>query len=186
MGDKNGRHLVRGVVAGVAGGLAASWVMNVFMEQAGPKITEAAGEMMGDQPQSAGKQQNSTSARDEEPKQDATMKAADAIVSTVTGGRHLSMEERQKGGPVVHYAFGALMGGLYGAVAEYSPSARSAFGTTFGSALFVGADLVAVPAFKLSGSPTDAPTSTLATPFAAHLVYGAITEGVRRLVRAIL
>lgn len=190
MGEQNGRHLVRGVVAGVAGGLVASWVMNVFMEQAGPKITEAAGQMMGDQPQDDGNQQNKPSAQDreskDEPKQDATMKAADAIVSTVTGGRHLSMEERQKGGPVVHYAFGALMGGLYGAVAEYSPSARSAFGTTFGSALFVGADLVAVPAFHLSGSPKDAPTSTLATPFAAHLVYGTITEGVRRLVRAIL
>jgi hypothetical protein len=186
MGGQNERHLMRGVVAGVAGGLVASWVMNVFMEQAGPKIAEAAAEVMGDQEPDAGKQRSEPSAEGEEPKQDATMKAADAIVSTVSGGRHLSMEERQKGGPVVHYAFGALMGGLYGAVAEYSTSARSAFGTTFGSTLFVGADLVAVPAFNLSGSPREAPPSTLATPFAAHLVYGAITEGVRRLVRAIL
>lgn len=186
MGEQNERHLVRGVVAGIAGGLVASWVMNVFMEQAGPKITETAEKMMSDTPLDAGNHPNSPSGQDREPKQDATMKAADAIVSTVTGGRHLSMEERTKGGPVVHYAFGALMGGLYGAVAEYSPSARSAFGTTFGSTLFVGADLVAVPAFHLSGSPQDAPASTLATPFVAHLVYGAITEGVRRLVRAIL
>jgi len=49
-----------------------------------------------------------------------------------------------------------------------------------------GADLVAVPALHLSGSSDDAPVSSLATPFAAHLVYGVTTEAVRRLVRAIL
>lgn len=191
MGEQNGTHITRGVVAGIAGGLVASWIMNIFMEQAGPKITEAVEAVSGDKPEPARKKRKNQSAQDnqandQEPKQDATMKAADAIVSTVTGGRHLSFEERQKGGPVVHYAFGALMGGLYGAVAECSPSARTGFGTGFGSALFAGADLVAVPALHLSGSPNDAPVSTLATPFAAHLVYGVITEGVRRLVRAIL
>jgi len=186
MGEQNGTHIVRGVVAGVAGGLVASWIMNVFMEQAGPKLTEAVESVSGDKPEPAPAAANQAPAQDQEPKQDATMKAADAIVSTVTGGRHLSFEERQKGGPVVHYAFGALMGGLYGAVAEYAPSARTGFGTGFGSALFAGADLVAVPALHLSGSPSDAPVSALATPFAAHLVYGAITEGMRRLVRAML
>jgi hypothetical protein len=34
-------------------------------------------------------------------------------------------------------------------------------------------------------SPSDAPVSTLASPFAANLVYGISSEGVR-LVRAIL
>jgi putative membrane protein len=187
MADENGTHLVRGIVAGVAGGLVASWVMNVFIEGAGPKITEAVESLNGEKRDEARDSHHDQAADDQqEPKEDATMKAADAIVSTVTGGRHLSFEEKQKGGPVVHYAFGALMGGLYGAVAEYAPSARTGFGTGFGSALFAGADLVAVPALNLSGSSADAPVSTLATPFAAHLVYGAITEGVRRLVRAML
>jgi uncharacterized membrane protein YagU involved in acid resistance len=187
MEEQNGTHLVRGVVAGIAGGLVASWVMNVFMEGAGPKITETLEKMNGQERGRAGdEQQNQPGNEQNEPKEDATMKAADAIVSTVTGGRHLSFEEKEKGGPVVHYAFGALMGGLYGAVAEYSPAARTGFGIAFGSALFAGADLVAVPALHLSGSSADAPVSTLATPFAAHIVYGAITESVRRLIRAML
>jgi uncharacterized membrane protein YagU involved in acid resistance len=118
--------------------------------------------------------------------EDATMKTADAIVSTVTGGRHLTFEQRQKGSPVVHYAFGAIMGGVYGALAEASPAATAGFGTAFAGALFAGADLVAVPALHLSASPAEVPASTLVTPFAAHLVYGVATEGVRRLVRAIL
>jgi putative membrane protein len=188
--EKHTKHVARGVVAGIAGGLVASWVMNVFMANGGPKITQAVENLTGDKggngapSQAQAEQQEGAGAN--EPKEDATMKAADAIVSTVTGGRHLSFEEKQKAGPVVHYAFGALMGGAYGALAEYSSTARAGFGTGFGSALFACADLVAVPALNLSGSAADAPVSSLANPFAAHLVYGAITEGVRRVIRAIL
>jgi uncharacterized membrane protein YagU involved in acid resistance len=169
MAEQNGPRLLSGVMAGVAGGLLASWVMNVFMERVNGH---------------SGEEQNQ--ANGQPPKEDATMKTADAIVSTVTGGRHLSFEEREKGGPVVHYAFGAIMGGIYGALAEYSPAATAGFGTAFAGALFAGADLIAVPALKLSESAAEAPASTLVAPFAAHLVYGVATEGVRRLVRAVM
>src|SRR4051812_47400476 len=149
---QNDTHLGRGVLAGIAGGLVASWVMNVFIEGAGPKITHAVESMQGEKRDEARDTQHDQAAHDQEPQEDATMKAADAIVATVTGGQHLSFEEKQKGGPVVHYTFGALMGGMYGALAEYSPAVRAGFGTGFGSALFAGADVIAVPALRLSGS----------------------------------
>ena len=170
MAEQNGSRLVRGIVAGVAGGLFASWVMNVFMQRANGRRDE----------------EPSPAADVQTPMEDATMKTADAIVSKVTGGRHLSFEERKKGGPIVHYAFGAIMGGVYGVLAEYSPASTAGFGTSFAGALFAGADLVAVPALRLSGSAAEVRASTLVTPFAAHLVYGVATEGVRRLVRAVL
>lgn len=173
----NGAHLGRGIVAGIAGGLIASWVMNEFMEKLGPPIREA---VHGDAPN----RQNQSQVG--ERPDDATMKMADTVVSVVTGGRHLSHEGKEKGGPVVHYAFGAIMGGIYGAIAEEVPSATAGWGTGFGAALFTGADMVAVPALNLSGSSVDQPASSLATPFAAHLVYGATTETVRLLVRALL
>jgi putative membrane protein len=174
-----------GMVAGAIGGLAAAWVMNVFMENAGPKVQQVAQKF----DHSAQQQQQSSqsqSSSDDQPKEDATMKTADAVVSAATGGRHLSLEAKKKGGPIVHYAFGALMGALYGMGAEYSSTVRSGFGTTFGSILFAVADLWAVPALGLSGSSSNAPISSLATPFSAHIVYGATTEGVRRLVRAVM
>jgi putative membrane protein len=178
MSSRNNTHIASGIVAGIAGGLVASWVMNVFMENLGPQIQKA---VEGDDAQGNGEQ-----LQNEEKGDDATMKTADAIVSTVTGGRHLSHEGKEKGGPIVHYSFGAVMGGLYGALAEGVPQATAGLGTAFGAALFTGADLVAVPALNLSGSVRDAPVSSLATPLAAHLVYGATTEAVRRLVRAFL
>jgi hypothetical protein len=179
MSDEN-KGLGAGLIAGAIGGLVASWVMNTFMESAGPKIQQAAQKLEG-----SGQQPPKQSASGDEPKLDATMKAADAIASTMTGGRHLSMEGKQKGGPIVHYAFGALMGALYGMGAEYSSLVRAGFGTAFASALFAGADLWAVPALGLSGS-SDTSVSSLATPYSAHVVYGVTTEGVRRLIRAVI
>jgi len=178
MNNGNNSHIASGIVAGIAGGLVASWVMNVFMENLGPQIQKA---VQGNEPQTGHEEPQNGEKPD-----DATMNTADAIVSTVTGGRHLSRAGKEVGGPIVHYSFGAVMGGIYGALAEGLPQATTGFGTAFGAALFTGADLVAVPVLNLSGSPADAPVSSLATPFAAHLVYGATTETVRRLVRALL
>ncbi len=175
MRDGNGKHPVRGTLAGMAGGLAGAWSMNQFTAGPGQKLTKA---VQSD----AEKQAQSQSSGDSE---DATMKAAGALVHVVTG-RHLSHEQRAKGGPIVHYSFGALMGGLYGGLGEYLPVVRTGFGTVFGALLFVGADLFGVPAFHLSPPATEQPPSSLTTPFASHLVYGAATELVRRGVRAIL
>ncbi|SRR6266568_1442652 len=177
MSERNNAHLASGILAGIAGGLVASWVMNEFIENVGPKLQEAVQEAEGDAPD-----EQSGGAEGE----DATMKAADAIAATVTGGRHLTYEQKKMGGPIVHYAFGAVMGGVYGALAEAIPETTAGLGTTFGSALFVGADLFAVPALNLSQSSEDASISSLASPFAAHLVYGLTTEAVRRLVRSVL
>jgi putative membrane protein len=180
--SENNKSAVRGMVAGAVGGLAAAWVMNVFMARAGQAVTHVAEHLDG----SAHKPKPAPTQNDNGPKIDATMKTADAIVSIVTGGRHQTLQEEQKGGPIVHYAFGALMGAVYGAAVEYAPAARTGFGTAFGSALFTGADMIAVPALGLSGSSSGAPVSSLASPFSAHIVYGVTTEAVRRLVRAAL
>lgn len=168
-------HPVRGVLAGVAAGLVAGWVMNVWSEGPGAAISKQL-ETPEEQKQLA----------DQSDGEDATMKTADALFSTAEGGQHLSHEQRSTGGPIVHYAYAALVGGLYGGLAEYLPVVRSGFGTTYGTALFVGGDLVAVPALGLSKPLSSFPASSFAAPLTAHLVYGATTELVRRLVRVIL
>jgi putative membrane protein len=176
------KHLFRGVLAGIGGGLAACWVMNLFMEGPGQKLQHS---LRTTEEESKARAAQLEEAHGEA-QEDATMKAADTLVRTATGGRRLSREGKRKGGPFVHYSFGALMGGLYGGAAEFSPAARKGFGTAFGTALFAGADMVAVPAFHLSRPNSEQISVTLAPPFAAHLVYGATTELVRRVLRAVL
>jgi putative membrane protein len=174
----NKKSLLSGIAAGVAGGLVASWVMNQFMAGAGPALQRVF--------QSEAEAQKGDQAKNDAPKEDATMKTADAIAAAIPGGRHLTWDEKQKGGPIVHYAFGALMGGLYGGLAECSPKARAGFGTAFAGLLFTGADLIAVPALNLSSSSGLETPSSLVSPFASHVVYGLTTEFVRRLVRKAL
>jgi len=167
------KSLWRGVLAGIAGGLAAAWMMNKFMAGPGQELQQAV------QSDEENRQQQAHSG---EPKEDATMKAAEDIVHTATG-RHLSYPEEQKAGPIVHYTFGAIAGGLYGGLAEYSSVVTSGFGTSFGGILFSVADFLAVPAVN---PPMDQPASAQASPFAAHFVYGVSTELVRRMLRMLL
>ena len=183
MSDNGQKHVLRGILAGAGAGLAASWVMNVFMTGPGEKLHKA---MQSDEEKANEKVQQLQREQRGEAQEDATMKAADALVATATGGRHLSHEDREKAGPLVHYTFGAVMGGVYGGLAEYSRTVRGGFGTGFGTALFAGADLVAVPALRLSPPASESPASSLANPLAAHLVYGATTELLRRALRAVL
>ncbi|HEV8523139.1 MAG TPA: DUF1440 domain-containing protein [Terriglobales bacterium] len=172
-GRKHKGKIWKGAVAGMAGGLAASWVMNQFQA-----VWSKAAEVIQGNGQRGPEQQSGDG-------EDATMKIANKIAATVLR-RELTKEEQQTAGPVVHYTFGALMGGVYGASVEVVPKLRSGFGLPYGTAVFVGADEVAVPALGLSKSPAEYPISTHAYALASHLVYGATLELVRRGVRRLL
>jgi putative membrane protein len=121
----------------------------------------------------------------EQASEDATMKAANRISQAVLH-HDLSRKEKEKLGPLVHYAFGTSMGGAYGAIAELRPVVTAGFGTGFATVLFVAGDELAVPALRLSGSPTKSPLSAHVYALASHLVYGLAAEGVRRGVRRVL
>jgi uncharacterized membrane protein YagU involved in acid resistance len=178
MSDRNGNTcMLRGVLAGAIGGLVASWVMNGFITGA-MKMRETV-----KSPEQKAEEESRKAARppqNAEDSEDSTVKVADTVTWLVTG-QHLSKRGKQKGGPVVHYAFGTVMGALYGALAELSGSATAGAGTAFGTGLFIAADEVMVPALGLSKPPTQQPVSDQFTHYAAHLVYGATTELVRRI-----
>jgi putative membrane protein len=170
----NGNHRVmKGVIAGAAGGLAASWIMNQFQAGWSKARTKMENER---QRQSHQSQANG---------EDATMKAAGKIAHALLH-RELSRDEKKKLGPVVHYAFGAGMGAVYGAVAEIAPQATFGAGLPYGTAVFLGVDEVALTALGLSKPPKEYPASTHIYALASHLVYGVSLEMVRRSVRRML
>ena len=112
---------------------------------------------------------------------DATVQVASAISESV--GHELTNDEKATAGPAVHYAFGATMGGVYGLLSEVAPVTSVGWGMPFGTALWLAADEVAVPAFGFSKSPTEYPASTHAYALASHLVYGLSVDVVRRVLR---
>ena len=116
---------------------------------------------------------------------DATVKTAKAISEKVFG-HELQESEKKPAGAAVHYAFGAISGGLYGALAEVAPEVTTAAGVPFGAAFWLLADEVAVPLLGLSKGPTEYPPSTHAYALASHLVYGVTAEMSRRALRQVL
>lgn len=155
----------KGAAAGIAAGLAASWAMNAF-QSAWSKLS----------------QQNKQHGEQQESDEDATMKAADRVARTVLG-RGLSMDEKKKAGPIMHYVFGSSMGAFYGMTAERAHLVTAGEGTAFGTALFLGADEAAMTAFGLSGPPQSIPLSKHAYAWVSHLVYGATLEQIRKIIR---
>ena len=177
---RNGDHSIwKGAMAGAAGGFVASWVMNQF--QAG--WSKAAQKLHhSETPQGVEERLSNV---DEAEDEDATMKTAEKI-SQVFLGRHLSREQKKKLAPVVHYAFGVGTGAFYGAMAEMTPRATFGAGLPYGTAVFLGADELAVPALGLSKSPKEYPASAHVYGLAAHVVYGLSREMVRRGVRRLM
>jgi len=168
------RRIWKGLLAGGAAGAAGSLAMNQF-QNLWTKVSER---QNGREPIPSG----------ESTEEDATMKIA-GKVAEITGHR-LSLEQRKKAGPIVHYVFGTGMGVLYGAFLEAGPRhlRRHALltGLGFGSMLFAGADEAVVPALKLSRSPRKAALSSHFYAFASHLVYGLTAGAVRKAVRSAL
>jgi len=164
--------VVKGIIAGVAGGLLASLVMEQF-QFVWSKASEAIrGASEGEKPKG----------RKAEP---ATVKAAQSISKNVFG-KKLPKSRKKLAGEIVHYAVGTASAAIYGAAAEASPVTTIGDGLAFGTAVWLLADEISVPALGLSKGPTKFPLSTHVYALVSHLVYGWTTEMVRRAVRKAL
>lgn len=183
-------EMLKGAVAGFVGGLVASWTMNQFQE-ALSKLIEGVEKPHGAQSLKPGggqegvRQMRRAPEANTEEQEDATEKLADAISEKVFG-RALNKEEKEKAGAVVHYAYGAAMGGVYGVAAEVAPEICTGLGLPFGAVFWIAADEITVPLLGLAQPPTRYPLSTHAYALASHLVYGLTAEVVRRAVRNII
>ncbi len=197
----------KGILAGMVGGLVASWVMSQFHallkkgeqlveKQASSEPAEQYGQgqvatgsgrpveqvrsiARGQRPQGQPQRQSQ-----QEGEVDSTVLTAQALARVLLR-RELTEEEKKLGGNVVHYGFGAKVGAVYGALAEVA-SVNAGFGLPFGAAVWLGAHEIVVPALGLSKSPAEYPLKDHAAELAAHLVYGATTEAVRRAVRKLI
>ena len=178
--------VLKGLLAGVAGGLAASWVMNQFQStwgrlQEGIEKPHGAQSLQEGSPQHGAGRELREQGSDEE-QDDATERVAN-LISTGVFDHELTEAEKHRAGAAVHYAFGAATGGMYGALAEVLPGVTAGAGTAFGTFVWAAADEGMVPALGLSKSPSEYPLSIHAYALASHLVFGLTAEAVRRAVR---
>jgi putative membrane protein len=174
------RNVAAGIVAGLIGGLAGTWAMSQFQAM----WSQATGSHNPDTA-SAGGRHDARDWQERVEGRNANEEAADTVARH-TIDRSLTREELELAAPAMHYAFGAAMGALYGGLREVSPGVRRMGGSGWGSAVWAGADGIAVPLLGLSRPKTDYPLETHAQSYAAHIVFGVTTELVRRGVRALM
>ena len=152
-----------GMAAGFAAGLAGSLVMALVSRA----LTEATA-----RPPHSGPP-------------DSTVEAASALSRAVLN-RDLTMAEKEIAPAVMQFAVGGAVGALYGAATALAPAAAASAGLPFGAAAWVGGHLYAAPRLGLADSPMDRPLAAEAIDLVSYLVYGAVTEGVRRGLLATL
>ncbi len=167
--DYGETDIIKGLLSGMAGGILASFLMEQF---------QAAWSAASEAVQSSKKR----GGRKPDP---ATVKAANLIAEKVTG-RKVPADYKPLAGEAVHYGVGATSAAVYGVMAEVVPIVTIGNGVGFGTGVWLLADEMAVPAAGLSKPAREIPITTHVYALASHLVYGWITETVRRAVRRAL
>lgn len=155
-------------IAGLVAGAVGSFAQSLFFE-ATRKLAPKTPERAFDAP---------------EPQQRDETSTQTVARRFVEGFMARPLTHKELGGQLVHYAFGAAWGGVYGLVHGPRPAFRGPLGALAFSTLVWGiSDNLILPAFKIAAWPQAYPAATHAYALGAHLAYGAAVWGAYELLR---
>src|SRR5271170_3780956 len=106
-----------------------------------------------------------------------------AALAEKLAGHELTGPQKTVAVETLHWGFGALTGAAYGALAEYYPQATAKDGAAFGMALTSLTHGTGLPALGLPDDTHEQTTRERTSEMATHVVYGVVTETVRRRAR---
>jgi hypothetical protein len=161
------RSLLADMAFGALAGAAATWVMD--------KATTVMYEREGEEARR----------REDEARGDKTAYGVAAEKAAHVAGRELSQKQRQRYGSGVHWALGAGVGALYGAMRPRVPWASLGFGTLYGVLFWLIVDEGANTALGLTPPPGEFPWETHARGLGGHLVYGVTAEAAMQLAEEV-
>ncbi|GAC1658104.1 MAG: hypothetical protein NVS9B15_19590 [Acidobacteriaceae bacterium] len=147
------------VLIGLAGGLAATFVM-----------TQAQNAWAQAQKSGESQRYKSKAQAQSEVDEQSTVKVAQHAAHAVNAD--IPQEQRQTAGTAVHYGFGTLMGGVYGALSSALDDAPFGTGILFGVGLWLAADEFVLPYLGLSKPPQERDLKEHAYEASMHAVYG--------------
>jgi len=181
----NESNLAANIAKGVISGLVASFVMNVFQQNAS-KLLSGDQKSHGAQSQQDGSPDHGAGAylagkHADDPKDNAPERLAN-LVSVAATDQPLDKDDKHRGGTLFHYLFGATTGGIYAGLSQLAPVTGIGLGVPYGSAVWLVADEMVVPALGLSKASAEYPASIHAYALASHVVYGLTTDLVLRML----
>jgi uncharacterized membrane protein YagU involved in acid resistance len=191
--NSESNDIVRGAVAGMVGGLVGTFAMGtalagwtllsrrVYRRTFDPRSQREWRNRLANAGVKPGRLQQS------EPRSHhRSISPSERLVAAAyrtVGRRPATRREMEVLGMVVHYAFGGVVGGLYGAAAEIEPEVTTGAGIPFGTAVWLVADELGIPLTGIADSPLRTPPRLHAYSLAGHLAYGLATEMTRRAIR---
>jgi putative membrane protein len=146
--------LVKGLLAGVAGGLAGS-AAKIIAEKLVPPRTQG------------------------QPAPPVLVVERVAHAAGEQPGEPL----KHAGAQGIHWGFGTMIGGVYGVAAELSPRVTSWQGAVFGLTVNRLAHKGLLPGMGLVEPVAEQPAQERISEWVSHVIYGVTTEVVRRAVR---
>ena len=152
------KSLAKGILAGLIGGLVAT-AAKTLAEKAYPPRTEG------------------------QPEPPEVL--ADTLSEKIAG-HELAATPKAVATETIHWAFGAAVGAAYGGLAEFHPAATAREGATFGMTLMALTHEGALPAMGLAAEPADQTTREKSSEMVTHVIFGIVTEVVRKAVRKVL
>jgi len=111
---------------------------------------------------------------------------APEMLAERAAGHELAGPQKEAATEAIRWGFGALTGAAYGAVVEFYPAATAKDGAGFGMALSSLTHGTVLPAMGLAAKPEELTARERSSEMATHVVYGVVTETVRRVVRRML
>ncbi|HEY4359168.1 MAG TPA: DUF1440 domain-containing protein [Acidobacteriaceae bacterium] len=109
-----------------------------------------------------------------------------SLLAEKLAGHPLDEPAKTVAAETIHWGFGALTGAAYGALAEFYPAATGKEGANFGLALMSLTHEGALPAMGLSAPPEEQSLREHTSEASTHLLYGVVTEKVRKFVRGLM
>jgi len=100
--------------------------------------------------------------------------------------RQLALTTNTGAHQTMHWGVGAAVGAAYGATAEFYPPATSKQGASFGMALIALNRDNVIPVLRLGARPEVQSKRERTSELASFVVYGVVTETVRRVVRRMI
>ncbi|MGC2640035.1 MAG: DUF1440 domain-containing protein [Acidobacteriaceae bacterium] len=105
------------------------------------------------------------------------------VLAEQMAGHDLPEGQRQLALTGIHLVFGALAGGVYGALVELEPSLAAWRGAAFGITLNRITHESLLPRMGLAAPTGQQPTQERISEWVSHAAYGVGTDVVRRAVR---
>ena len=105
------------------------------------------------------------------------------ILAEQVAGHELPETQQKVALHSIHWVFGALAGGVYGALVEVEPSFAAWHGAAFGITLNRITHEALLPKMGLAAPTGQQPTQERLSEWVTHAAYGVGTDTVRRYVR---